>query len=302
MYTPIHYTRMAGLPSGSRLGATAVSPTSSQVNFYFLGSNGAMQMRGYVNGSGWAADKDLGAPPGGLSWDPDAATWGSGHVDLAARTGQAHLATRSYDRGNGWTQWFVHSDTTLLSSPTVVDDAVGNADVFYLGPNHSLVNVHWSAAGGWTGPRTVPGVTNALSGPDAAAGQLGTAHLDVAYRSTANTPWVVSYNNGWSAPKPVSPTNRLPAVPAAVDPGAGSTGNLSVYYTASNGTIYHSGWEPTSHSWSAWYAVPATAAVTAAPDAASETATHIDLVSANAGYPTTTSWNGTDWSSWHNLP
>jgi hypothetical protein len=302
MYTPIHYTHLTGSPSGSRLGATAVSPTSSQVNFYFLGSNGAMQMRGYVNGSGWAANQDLGAPTGGLSWDPDAATWGSGHVDLATRTGQGHLATRAYNRGHGWTPWSVHSDTALASSPTVVDDAVGNVDVFYLGANHGLVNVHWSTSTGWTGPRAVPGVTNALSGPDATAGPLGTAHIDIVYRSTANTPWVVTYNNGWTAAKQVGATSALLATPAAVDPGTGSTGSLSVYYTGINGVIYHCGWDPVRHGWSAWYAVPGSTGATASPDAANENATHVDLVTADAGDPTTASWDGDSWSTWHNLP
>jgi hypothetical protein len=304
MYTPIHYTRMVASVPTSRLGATAVSPTSTQVNFVFQDGSGVLQSRAYVNGSGWAPNRHLGAPPGGLSWDPDLATWGAGHLELATRTGEGHLATRAYNPSSGWTRWLVHYDTSLASSPTVVDTAVGNVDVFYLGPSHSLINVHWSAASGWTGQRTVPGVTNALSGPDASAGQLGTAHLDVAYRSTANTLWLVTYNHGWTAAREVGTGNPLPATPAALDPGTGSAGSgaLSVYYTAVTGAIYHSGWDQSTQTWSAWLVVPGNAAATAAPDAASESATHVDLVSADAGTPTSASWNGTAWSTWHNLP
>ncbi|MDT4997420.1 MAG: hypothetical protein QOD45_1488 [Pseudonocardiales bacterium] len=304
MYTPIHYTRMTTSNPVSQLGATVVSPTTSRVNFFVRGSNGVLQMPSYVTGSGWAPTQRLGAPSGGLSWDADAGTWGAGRLDVATRTGQGHLATRDYSPQAGWSDWYVHSDTTLAPSPTVVDDAVGNVDVFYLGANHGLVNVHWSSATGWTGQRTVPGVTNAASGPDATAWHVGTAHIDVAYRSTANTPWLVSYTSGWTAARQVAPASPLPASPAALDPGTGSTtsGNLSVYYTATTGVIYRSSWDQTSQAWTAWLAVPGNAAATAAPDAASESMTHVDVVTANAGHATTASWNGTAWSAWQSLP
>ena len=213
MYTPIHYTRMTTSNPVSQLGAAVVSPTTSRVNFFVRGSGGVLLMPSYVTGSGWAPTQRLGAPSGGLSWDADAGTWGAGRLDVATRTGQGHLATRDYSPQAGWSDWYVHSDTTLASSPTVVDDAVGNVDVFYLGANHGLVNVHWSSATGWTGQRTVPGVTNAASGPDA------TAWHSAPHTST----WPIAARpilRGWSV-TPAAGPQREQVAPASPLPGLG---------------------------------------------------------------------------------
>jgi hypothetical protein len=258
---------------------------------------------------GWRALQNLGAPSASdlLTWDPDASTWGNNHLDVVARTEHAQLAVKSYSgtlpAGHRWGAWVVHDESgPLLSSPTAASTAVDALDVFWLGTNHTLVRMHWSAQGGWTGPFGVPGVTNAASGPDAVAWSVGTAHLDVLYRATDNRLWDVSYDQprgGWQTPQVVDPSHALPVPPARVDPAGGTTGSgtVSTYYTGTDGVVYWSTYA--SGAWSGWSAVPGSHRVTSGPDASNQSATHVDLVARQPSGLTITSRNDPGgWSPW----
>jgi hypothetical protein len=124
-------------PYVNAAGATAVTPSAAgQVNFYFNNTSGDVEGHVYITSSGgWQAVQNLGHPNAGLYWDPDAASWGSGHVDLAVRDTNANLGLKTYDPVVGWGPWQTFSGTNLYSSPTAVSDAGGNLDLYWLGPN-----------------------------------------------------------------------------------------------------------------------------------------------------------------------
>jgi hypothetical protein len=153
----------------------------------------------------------------------------------------------------------------------------------------------------WSGPTAVPGVSNALSGPDATA-IAGVNHIDVLYRATDGYIWDVSYDNGWQAPHRLGGT--MPFTAGPFDPGSISrySGHMTGYATDVNNQLWQDTWT-SSGGWSGWTTVPGSAGiVTSAPDAASWNSDHVDIVAGNNGVMNTISWNsGTGWTYWHGL-
>lgn len=287
------------------LGASTISPTSSSVAMFFRDLANQLQARTYVNGVGWQAPQNLGTPVGGFTWDPDAATWRDGHMDVAVRDATSHLAIRSYVPGTGWLPWRTYPQT-MLSSPAAVSPTPNSLYVVYLGSGHTLWTTNWASGQGWTPARKIPGVANAASGPDAMAAVETTKDITIVYRGTDNRLWTVTRGtgSGWRTPAVVNPTRALPAAAAAVDPSVSNTGAgaPSVYYTAKNGVVYHAAYDVRSHAWSPWYAVPGSTSITGAPDVSNEGTGHVDVVAGSTGVLNRTSWTpATSWSRWAEL-
>jgi len=287
-------------------GGSVVSPTSSSVEFFHRTVGNGLREQRYVTGAGWQAPVDLGAPSAaGLAWDPDAATWGDGHVDVVGADATRHLVFRTFVPGSGWSVWHTMS-WVLGSSPAAVSPTSNALDVFYLGSSNTIWSVRWTLAGGWVGPAAVPGVHNAASGPDAMAAVGTTRDVSVVYRGVDNKFWTVTNNasRGWSLPAPVNPSRALPSPPAALDPSIGDSGNgiFSVYYTATNGVVYHCSYDRATAAWSQWWAVIGSTSTTSAPDVAIRGASHVDVIAGANGQLRTTSWTApTGWRAWANL-
>jgi stage II sporulation protein D len=286
-------------------GGTTISPTSSSVAMFFRDANNELQDREYVSGAGWAPPANLSAPIGGLTWDPDAATWGDGHMDVAARDSAGHLAIRSFVPGTGWTAWNVRPQI-MQSSPGVVSPAASSLYIVYRGASGTLWTLNWKSTSGWSAETQIPGVTNAASGPDAAASVATTKTITVVYRGTDGRMWFVALPDGgsWTAPALVNPTHALPRAAAALDPSVTDTGDgtLGIYYTATDGVVYHSSYSPGTGTWSLWYAIPGTSGATAAPDVSNEGPDHTDVIGGFSGYLRTTTWTvSTGWRAWASL-
>ncbi len=255
-----------GLPptaGGSLVGSTA---TSRQA--FWTSPDGHVTFREWTPSSGWRPVLDLGAPvTGHVVWDPSAATPGGGHLDLAVRDSGGHLATRSYSATSGWTAWRTTA-LAMASSPAAVDPIAGELDLYYRGADSRLYHVGWTQAGGWSAAAALPGISNAASGPDAVATVAGSTRQSVTYRGTEGSLWLTSYSpsTGWGTPVRVNPARATPARMAALDPGLGGNGatNPSVYYTGTDGVVYHCAYTVSAGTWSVWYAVPGTG-VTSSP-------------------------------------
>jgi hypothetical protein len=89
-----------------------------------------------------------------------------------------------------------------------------------------------------------------------------------------------------------------------VDPSVDNSGSgvPNVYYTGTDGVVYHAGLNTSTNTWTPWYAIPG-GATTSAPDVWSDTATHGDVVSGHNGVIGTESWaQATGWRAWAPLP
>ncbi len=288
------------LQAVSSLGGTVVHSTTTSATVFF-NAGGVLTMRSYDTDSGWHTPVDLGAPAHGLSWDPDAASWGDGHIDVFARDGAGGLVNRSYSPGSGWTGWRSNG-VSISSSPGAVDPVPGEGDVFWLAANHTLQTIRWTQAAGWTGPVTVPGVTNAASGPDATT-LVTSKNIVVVYQGTDGRFWTVTRTGtgSWQAPVAFNAAHALPVSPwPHVDPSVTNSGAEvpNVFYTGTNGVVYHSSDDPATKTTSAWYAVPG-AGTTSAPDAWNDLPSHGDVVSSHGPAFGTASWSSTTgWRSW----
>lgn len=281
----------------SRLGGSVVHSTATSATvFYFTG--GSLTARDYVTGSGWHAPVGLGAPSAGLGWDPDASSWGGGHIDLFARDKKGDLVSRAYSPSTGWSAWR-DNGVTILSSPAVTDPVVNEGDVFWLGPNHTLQTIKWTKASGWTSPAAVPGVTNVDSGPDATT-LITSKNVVVAYRGTDGWFWTVTRAGGtWQAPLRFNSAHALPVPAQGVDPAVTNSGadTPNLMYTGTDGIIYHSSDQPTTHATTIWYPVPGPG-TTSAPDAWNDSPNHADVVSGHNGIFGTASSSPSGWRPW----
>jgi hypothetical protein len=282
----------------STLGGTVVHSTTNSLTVFFNASGTMIEQR-YVTGSGWQAQVSLGAPPHGLTWDPDAASAGGGHIDLYARDGDGELVDRAYDTATGWTGWR-ENGVAVASSPAVVDPVAGETDVVWLAANHTLQTMRWTQTGGWTAPVAIPKVTNAGSGPDATT-LVTSKDIVVVYRGTDGRFWTVTRSGGsWRTPAMFDSAHPLPVAAKAVDPSITNSGgnNPNVFYTGANGVVYHASGNPAS----VWYSVPSSG-TTSGPDTWADLPTHTDVISGHAGVVGTAAWSSTGgWRSWQPLP
>jgi len=292
-------------------GGSVVAPTTSSVGFFYRGANNELEYRSRDNTAGWQPSQSLGAPPSGaLSWDPDAATWADGHMDVVSRDSLGQLVARAFTPGSGWTAWRVYRQAGQLeSSPAALSRAPGQLDVYFRGSGNTLWMMHWNSTIGWVGPTQVPGVTNALSGPDAGTWAFGTDHADIVYRGADGAIWVVSFDaarGGWQKPQRANGTHALPEPPAALDPSTGGAlpGQLSIYYTAVSGRIYHSSYSAATNTWSAWYVVPGNYQATSAPDSGNQGGVNVDVAAGHNGAISAISWSAgpAGWGNWTTLP
>jgi stage II sporulation protein D len=289
------------VPAPVTVGGTVVHSSDSAASvFYRSLTDNHMVGRTYLTGSGWQPSFDLGAPAAGLTWDPDASSWGGGHIDVAARDGNGHLVTDAYTPGTGWTGWRTYPQV-ISSSPTVTSPVVDEADVFYLGPNKTIWTVGWTKAAGWSTAVAIPGVTNAASGPDATSLVQTNHAVVVGYRGTDGQLWIVTRTAGkWGAPAKVNATRALPCAPMIIDPSIDNSGigSPNVYYTGTDGVIYHAGLDTGTGTWSPWYAIPG-GGTTSAPDVWSDSATHGDVFSGHNGVMGTAAWTrAAGWRPW----
>ena len=287
-------------------GGSAVATTSSSVAFFYRTSTGNLAERTYQSPGGWGAAVDVGAPAGGLSGvldgDPDAASWGAGHLDLAVRDAAGHLAIRTYGPDVGWLSWRTYPQV-LGSSPSAVSAGVGSLDIFYLSSGYRIFGMRWTQGAGWTSAGPLPGVTNAASGPDSMA-VASTGRTTVVYIGRDKRLWMLTRSGAgaWSTPTVVG--GPLPSPPSGRDPSVGDTGSGApgVFYTAANGTIYHASLNnATTNSWSSWYAVPGSFPAVSAPDV-DNIGTHVDVIANRNGDIATTAWTqGSGWRPWSSL-
>lgn len=240
-------------------GGAVVGSTSTSVQTFWIDGAGDLVEREWISGPGFGPVEDLGAPSSGpLTWDPSAATSGGGHIDLVARDAHGMLVTLAYIPGSGWTDWRP-TTVAIASSPAAVSPVTGELDIYYKGADNRIHHYGWIQGRGWSAPGALPGIANAASGPAVVAPVPGSTRQSLSYRDAAGALWLTNYvpGHGWSAPVGVNPGRPVPAM-AAVDPGMDGNGasSFSVYVTGSDGIVYHSGYTPSSASWSVWYPVP----------------------------------------------
>lgn len=286
-YSPIRYNNFqtGSTAPVSDLGGSVVNSMPGETDFLSATSANQVRWNEFDTASGWQPVGVTNGPsPSPLVGDLDATTWGGGRVDIAARDSSNRLVTRTYAQNQGWGGWVAHPGVIMQSAPTIVSDAVGKLYVFYRGGSNTLWQVSWNSATGWSGPSEVLGVHNVASGPDATAPYIGYGQMTIAYRATDNTIWTITYDHpsgGWRLAGRIS--RPLPQPVMAVDPAAAdySNGNLTVYYTGSNGTVYHN--LHTRAGWGIWSATPGGTSVSSAPDASRNQVNAITVIASNGG-------------------
>src|SRR5919201_3377652 len=245
----------------------------------FLGAGSTV--RAYtVPPSPWHAWETL---DGTLTSGPDAASWGSGRIDVVARGAGNELIHKWYD-GLSWHTW-ESLGGQLHSDPAATSWSAGRLDVFGRGFDDTLQH-RWYDAGGWHPWESLGGAL--ASGPDVTA--WGAGRLDVMARGAGGdlihtwydgTAWHPFESLGGSLNSDPSVVSRTP-------------GRLDVFARGSDYTLQHmwydgTGWHPWESLGGNW---------NSGPDAASWGAGRFDVfIRGNDGalwheYYDATGWHG----------
>lgn len=249
MNSPEHKANILG-PFNYVATAWTVAPNGyAYIAEEFLAASGLSSgTGGMAPGTGW---ESLG---GSLSSGPDAASWGSGRLDVFARCLDGSLCHKWFD-GTSWSGW-ESLGGQLTSDPTAVSWASGRIDVFARGTDRGLWH-KWFDAGTWSGWQDLGGVL--ASGPDVAS--WGPRRLDV-FAECLNGTLCHKWFDGssWSAWESLG--GRLTGDPTAVSWGSG---RIDVFTRRSDATLAHL-WFGGS-GWGGWQDLGG--ALASGPDAAS---------------------------------
>ena len=167
-----------GTPSGRSDGADQFSRCVLNPGGLDLSVAAAAQLGLRPLQNDWVTVSFLWEPPnwesqgGRLTSGPDAASWGSGRLDLFGRGTDNALWHKAWD-GSGWTPW-EQLGGHLTSDPTAVSWGPNRIDVFGRGTDNGLWHRAWDGSA-WTPWEPLGGVLT--SGPDVAS--WGGGRLDV---------------------------------------------------------------------------------------------------------------------------
>ncbi|MEY2421117.1 MAG: hypothetical protein QOI95_1184 [Acidimicrobiaceae bacterium] len=141
---------------------------------------------------------------------PDAATWGSGRIDVVARGTDNHVWTRSFD-GSNWGGW-ADLGGQIIDAPTIVSWGPGRLDAFATGLDHKLWH-RWSNDGfTWGGWEPLGGYLTA--GPDASS--WGSGRLDIVGRGSDGQTWHLYFGGQWAGWEPLG--GQIVGGPASASP------------------------------------------------------------------------------------
>jgi len=227
-------------------------------------------------------------PQGGaLTSGPDAASWGSGRLDVFVRAPDNALWRKAWD-GTGWTGW-ESLGGYLTSDPGVVSWGPDRLDVFVRGGDSALWHIAWNGTA-WSGWESLGGYLT--SAPDVAS--WGPGRLDVVVRGGDNALWHKAWTgSSWSPWLQLG--GALTSAPTAVSWGPN---RVDLFVRAPDNALWHKAWD--GSSWSSWGHLGG--ALTSGPDAASRSPGRLDVVVRgpdNAVWQK--SWEGTGWSPWSSL-
>ena len=216
-----------------------------------------------------------GSPVGTPTWEslggsitsaPDAASQGTGRLDVFARGASNDLQYRSLSGGQ-WSSW-KSLGGVLTSAPGVVSWSPGRLDVFVRGSDNALWHRAWLSSA-WSGWESLGGVLT--SGPDVASWSSG--RLDIFVRGSDNGLWHKWWNGAWSGWE--SHGGVL-----ASDPGAVSWGvnRVDAFVRGSDDALWHKSWDGVR--WTGWE--PLGGGLTSGPDPASPAVAQLDIFALTA--------------------
>lgn len=197
--------------------------------------------------------EDLGAPPGGATSGPDAASWsgsnGNRHINVFVRGADKALWMRTYNSSScpcGWGEW-ESLGGVLTSDPGAISTEPGRIDVFVRGTDDAMWHRAFVAGSGWAAWASRGGLLRGA--PDAAANGdkpwVAVRGVDDAVHritTTASGAW-----SGWSSLGP-------PPGGARSDPTAlARDGELHVWVRGNDGRLWERYWIPAG--WSGWVAL-----------------------------------------------
>jgi Subtilase family/Repeat of unknown function (DUF346) len=225
--------------------------------------------------SGFDLVTGRGSPLGSLSWEslggsitsaPDAASQGSGRLDVFARGSDNALWQRSSVNGQ-WGSW-QSLGGSLTSAPAAVAWSAGRLDVFMRGTDNGLYHKWWTSAG-WSGWESLGGVLTA--GPDVASWSSG--RLDVFVRGTDNGLWHRWWSGAWSGWE--SQGGGLTSDPSAV---SWAFNRIDVFVRGTDNGLWHKSWD--GQRWNDWE--PLGGGLTTGPEVASPAPGQLDVFALTA--------------------
>ena len=255
-----------GLPptaGGSLVGSTA---TSRQA--FWTSPDGHVTFREWTPSSGWQPVLDLGAPvTGHVVWDPSAATPGGGHLDLAVRdSGVAprHPVVLRHLRLDGVAH---HCTGDGLQPGSGRSDSRRTGPLLPRGGQQALPR-RLDAGRGLVGRRSAsrhqqrrlrPG-----RGGDRRRIHPPVRHLPGHGRQLVANQLLAVHRLGYAGSGKPGPRDTGADGRARPRTRWNGATNPSVYYTGTDGVVYHCAYTVSAGTWSVWYAVPGTG-VTSSP-------------------------------------
>lgn len=206
----------SGCPGGVDCGPTTLALGVNNLHAFIVRSGVAYDKA--LGAGGWspAASTDwasLGGPPAGAGTGIvnkiSASTWGSGRIDLVARTNTNRLLTKSFMPGSGWapaqTAWYdmgpMPNGTVGDASPKIVSWGPNRLDIFYRTLNGTIHQKTYTPDG-WSAWAPLGG--NCVDEPAIVSWGLGRLDLfcvnkdtsQLQIKSYSNGGWGIGYNLG----------------------------------------------------------------------------------------------------------
>lgn len=214
---------------------------------------------------------------------PDAASWGTGRVDVFGQGADRGLWQNTFN-GSAWSGW-APLGGVITADPGAVSWGVGRIDVFARGQDGALYHRYWGGSA-WSGWEGLGG--RLAYGPDAASWAAG--RLDVFLVGLDHQLWHRYWGGaGWSGWEALG--GYLSSAPGVV---AWGPGRLDIFARGADNQMWHLAW---ANGWSGWQ--PLGGLFSSAPDAASCAAGHLDLYAVGSDHALWhEGWNGTAWTGW----
>jgi hypothetical protein len=223
---------------------------------------------------------------------PDAASWGSGHLDVYVRGLDNNVYYRRYLNGS-WADWASAGQPNVgaISDPSAVSSGSGRIDLFVRGGDNALWHRLYSN-GAWGNWESFSGVT-LTTGPDAANPGNGQLHVFLAGPNKAM--WRCTYSGG-SCTWGQVPGGATTYDQSGVSP---SLNRVDVFARGTDGQLFHRIWN--GSSWGNWE--PLGGFLTSGPDAASwRVNNHLDVFLRGSDNNIYHRWqSGGGWSGWESL-
>ncbi len=246
----------------------------------------------------WGSDP-LGEPSnGGLTSDPDIASWGNNRLDIFARGKDKALWHRAWD--NGWLGWDpVPNGASVEGGPGAVSWGPNRMDVVFRNTSNSVNKLYYQAPSWFAiDPLGQPSTGKLTSDPDISSWDEN--RLDVFARGFGNKLWHRAWQNGWFAWDQVTTGGPLGSGPSAVSWGpyridvvAKALGTA----TEPDNRVEHWYWNG-----SQFVNDNLGGNITSDPDIASWGNNRLDVFARGPeGGLIHKSWNGINWSGWESL-